>query len=700
MTLHSLFRPRSVAVVGASRRPRSIGYEVVANLLRSGFVGPVYPVNPNAVSVHSVPAWPSLDAIPGPVDLAVITVPRDGVLPAVEAAAAKGVKALVTITAGFKEVDAEGAALEGRLRDLLQAHGIRMVGPNCMGLIHTDPAVALNASFANRPPPEGGVAFASQSGALGEAILETAAELGLGLSAFVSLGNKTDVSSNDLLEWWGDDPRTRLVLLYLESLGNPRRFGELARRLTRERGKPILAVKSGRSRAGAAAASSHTGSLAGADVGVKSLFEQCGVIRANTVDQLFSLARGFASQPLPAGRRVAILTNAGGPGIMTTDAAVHFGLELAELSDATRAAMAAVLPPEASLRNPVDTIATAGPKAFRACSEALLADPSVDALIAIYVAPVTMHAPDVAAAIVDGVEAGRTRGGDGKPVLSCFMGRQAGDEGVEALRAAGIPAWPFPEAAAEALGAMARFAAYRARPPGRVPTLSPPLDTDRIEAVLRRSAGWLSFEDAMEVLDAAGIPVAPWAVVQTPDEAAAFGDAHGYPLVVKVDSDTVLHKSDAGGVQVDLRNAREVKGAFWEIERNLADVAGTHRFVVQAMVGGTETLVGVAEDPSLGHLVAFGLGGVFVELMKDVVFGVSPITDADADRMIRSIRGFPLLEGARGGAAADLLRLQDVLLRVDALVTAFPTIAELDLNPFFAQPGGGAAADARIRVGG
>ena len=700
MSLEPLFRPRSVAVVGASRRVRSIGYEVVANLLRSGFKGPVYPINPHADAVHSVPAWPSLEAVPGPIDLAVITVPRDLVLPTVEQAARKGVRALVTITAGFKEVGAGGAALEARIASLLREHGIRMVGPNCMGLIHTDPAVCLNASFANRPPPEGSVAFASQSGALGEAILETAAELGLGLSAFVSLGNKADISSNDLLEWWAEDERTKLVLLYLESLGNPRRFKAVARRLTREEGKPILAVKSGRSRAGAAAASSHTGSLAGTDAGVKSLFEQCGVLRANTLEQLFSLARGFAAQPLPRGRRVAILTNAGGPGIMTTDAAVHFGLELASLSPSTCAAMAAVLPPEASLLNPVDTIATAGPRAFEACSGALLADPNVDALIAIYVAPVTIHAPDVAVAIVRGVESGRLRGGEGKPVLSCFMGKGAGDEGVETLRAAGIPAWPFPEAASEALAAMATFAEYRARPPGSIPVLDPPLDVARIAAVVERATGWLRFEQAMELLDAAGIAVAPWAVVRSPEEAADFGAEHGYPLVVKVDSDTVLHKSDAGGVQVDLRNEREVKGAFWEIERNLAGVGGTHRFVVQRMVEGTETLIGVAEDPSLGHLVAFGLGGVFVELMKDVVFGVSPLTDTDAERMVTSIRGLPLLQGARGTEPADLSALVSTLLRVDALVSAFPTIVELDLNPFFAQSVGGRAADARIRVRG
>ena len=698
--LSALFRPRSVAVVGASRRPRSIGYELVANLLRSGFCGPVYPVNPNAESVHSVPAWPSLEAVPGPVDLAVLTVPRDLVLPAVEACAAKGVKGIVTITAGFKEVDERGAELEDRILAVLRAHGMRMVGPNCMGLITTDPAVRLNASFAATEPLPGPVGFASQSGALGEAILETAAELGLGLSSFVSLGNKADVSANDLLEWWCDDERTRLVLLYLESFGNPRRFASLARKLTRERGKPILAVKSGRSRAGAAAASSHTGSLAGTDVAVKALFEQCGVLRANTVNQLFSLARGFASQPLPKGPRVAILTNAGGPGILATDAAVHFGLKLAELGEGTLAALRAVLPPEASLRNPVDTIATAGPVEFEACAQALLADPAVDALIAIYVAPVTMRAPEVATALVRGVEAGRRGGGQGKPVLGCFMGKSSSDAGLAALRDADIPSWPFPEAAAEALAAMARFAAFRARPAGQLRSFDLDLPAlDRALGPARKRGGWLTLPESFGVLEAAGIAVVPWAVVQTPEEAAAFGAEHGYPLVIKVDGEALLHKSDLGGVQVDLRNERELKGAFWEIERNLADVPGDKRFVVQSMVrGGTETIIGAHEDPAFGHLIGFGLGGVFVEVMGDVAFGVHPLTDADTARLVRSIRGLPLLEGARGGQPVDLATLEETILRVGALVDAVPELHELDLNPFFALPGGGMAADARIRL--
>ncbi len=699
--LDPLLAPRSVAVVGASRAAHTIGHEVVANLIRAGFTGPVYPVNPKATSIRSMRAFPSLTAIPWPVDLAVISVPRDLVLPTVKEAIAKGVKALVTITAGFKEVGGEGVAREQAIVDLLRAHGIRMVGPNCMGVINTDPAVRLNASFAARTPPAGSVAFASQSGALGEAILDVASDLGLGLSTFVSLGNKADVSSNDLLDWWADDPRTKLVLLYLESFGNPRRFATLARRLTKERGKPILAVKSGRSSRGAEAATSHTGALAGTDAAVSSLLQQCGVIRANTVRELFTLAQGFATQPLPRGRRLAILTNAGGPGILATDAAVHVGLELAELAPETLAALAAVLPPEASLRNPVDMIASASPEQFEACSAALLADPGVDALLPIFVSPATMDAERVAIALKAGVEDGRRRGGDNKPVLACFMGRNKGDEGRAILRGAGIPVYDFPESSTRALSAMAWFAEFRAEPTGAIPTLDPPPDVARAARALKGEQGWLRFPAAMELMAAYGIPVAPWAMVTDPDSTRAFADLHGYPVVVKLDSDTILHRTETGGVAVDLRNEREIQGAFWELERNVAHIAGDHRFIVQTMVqGGTECLIGATTDPVVGHILAFGLGGVFVEVMRDVIFRLHPLTDRDATSMVRAIRGLPLLQGARGKRGVDLVQIEDVLLRVSALLTDFPQVAELDLNPFFAHPetGRAAAADVRVRV--
>lgn len=698
-----------MAVVGASRRPRSVGYEVVANLLRSGFDGPVYPINPAARAVHSVPAYPSLAAVPGPVDLAVITVPRDLVLGVVEDAIAKGVKALVTITAGFREVGEEGSRLEAIMRTRLRESGVRMVGPNCMGIVNTDPAVSLNASFTASQVPAGGVAVASQSGALGEALLETAAELGLGLSSFVSLGNKTDLSSNDLLEHWADDPRARLVLLYLESFGNPHRFAQLARHMTRVRRKPILAVKAGRTLQGAKAASSHTGALAGADVAIDSLLRQCGVIRVDTVSKLFASAQAFAHQPVPSGRRVGIFTNAGGPGIMATDAAVHFGLSLAELAESTRATLRATLPPEASVENPVDAIATSGPEQYRLGVESMLTDPAVDGLIVIFVSPVMIDAESVARAIVIGVEAARAAGAEGKPVLSCFMGKHKGDAGIRVLREAHIPVYPFPEAAAESLAEMARFGAYLAEPSSDARPLEPAPDAPAAKSVLESargrlgsSGGWLRFAETMAVLEAYGIPTAPFTHVESAADAVSFAESHGYPIVLKLDSDSVLHKTEHGGVILDLVRAQDVRGAFAELRANAQGLEGEHRFIAQKMIrGAAETLIGVTTDASVGHLIGFGLGGVFAELMRDVVFRVPPLTDLDAAKMLEGIRGAPLLSGARGATPVDQGALREVLLRVSRLVEDLPEIVELDLNPFLANAVASkqAAVDARIRVG-
>lgn len=704
--LDALFSPRSVAVVGASRRPKSVGYQVVANLVRYGFEGPVYPVNPGARSVHSVPAYPSLTAIEGDVDLAIITVPSKHVLAALDDAIAKGVKGVVTITAGFKEVGTEGAKLEEAVRAKVRAAGIRMVGPNCMGMVNTDPEIRLNASFTAAHPPVGGVAVASQSGALGEAILETAADLGLGLSSFVSLGNKADVSSNDLLEYWADDPRTKLVLLYLESFGNPRRFARLARTITRDRKKPVIAVKSGRTRRGAEAASSHTGSLAGADVAVDALLRQCGVIRVDTAAELFGAAQAFATQPVPAGRRVAILTNAGGPGIMATDAAVHFGLEIAEFEASTRDALHAILPPEASVRNPVDTIATAGPEEYRACTELILQDPNVDALLVIFVSPVMIDAEQVARGIVSGIEAARVTVPN-KPVLSCFMGKHRGDAGLRVLTAADVPVYPFPEGATESLARMAKYGEYLKRPLGEEPELDPAPDEEDVKTVLAEfkadnpEGGWLRFPQAMRVLKAYGIPTPSWAMVDTADAAVEFAEGHGYPIVLKLDSDTLLHKSEVGGVRLDLRRPQDIRGAFAEIHANIDGMPGNHTLLAQRMISGdAEVLIGVTLDPMVGHLIAFGLGGIFAELMKDVVFRAHPLTDVDAMEMLSEIRGAPMLTGTRGGTPVDQAALAQVILRVSRLVGDFPEIAEMDLNPFLANKSAArqAAVDVRIRV--
>lgn len=709
--LRAIFQPRSVAVIGASRRPGTLGYAIVDNLLAFGFQGAIYPVNPHAEHVHSIRAWPSVEdigkATGESVDLAMIVVPRDQVLEAVESCGRSGVRGLVVISAGFREVGGEARALEDRVTETVHRYGMRMVGPNCMGVINTDPAVRLDASFASSRPEVGRAAFASQSGALGEVILSRAREVGLGVSQFVSLGNKADVSGNDLLAWWAEDDATDVVLLYLESFGNPENFTRYARRLTRERRKPILAVKSGRTQAGAAAASSHTGSLAGGEVATRALFAHCGVQRCNTVEQLFDLASAFVHQPLPAGRRVAILTNAGGPAIMATDAAVHSGLTMAALGPETLELLRSVLPEEASLHNPVDMIASAGPEGFRACVPALLADPGVDALLVIFVAPAVVDSAEVARAIATGVEAGRAEGGADKPVLACFMGMHSVEHGgVALLREAGIPNYAFPETAAFSLARMARFREWLDAPVGDIPAFEVDRTAARgiVAAAVASGRSWISGTDALDLLACYGIPVVPSRQIETPEQAVAFAREVGFPVALKLDHPDLLHKSDVGGVQLDLRSEREIKGAFWDIAERLRahpELEPPVPFLVQKMVeGGRETILGTARDPAVGHLLMFGLGGVFVEIMEDVVFQLHPITDADARRMIDGIKGRPLLDGYRGAPPADTATLEDVLLRISQLVTDLPEVAEMDLNPFLALPDGqgGCAVDVRVRL--
>jgi len=697
-TLDPIFRPRSVAVVGASRTPGTIGYEIVDNLLRHGFEGRVYPVNPKATSVHSVPAFPSVEAIPGPVDLAVIAVPKERVLEVVEACGAKGVRAVVVISAGFREIGGAGVERERALVDCVRRHGMRLVGPNCVGVVNTEAGVSLNATFAPTMPPPGPVSFMSQSGAMGVTILDYAAEYGIGVRHFVSVGNKADVSGNDLLEYWAEDPGTGVILMYLESFGNPRRFTRLARAVTRR--KPVIAVKAGRTAAGARAASSHTGALAGLDSATDALLAQCGVIRVDTVEELFDLAMAFGPLPLPRGDRVAIVTNAGGPGIIITDACVSAGLDVPRLSPATVERLRRSLPEEASVANPVDMIASARAESYRLALEAVLGDPNVDAAIAAFVPPLGVRQHDVARAIVEARAAAPE-----KPVLAVLMGREGLPQGRAELQAAGIPAYIFPESAARALAAMVRYRRWREREPGVVREFE--VDRDRVRRILDRAgeAGveHLPAEDAREVLRAYGIPVVEGRVAATADAAAAAAAELGYPVVLKVVSPDVVHKTDVGGIAVDLRGEAEVRAAFEGILERVRAAAPGARIegvrVERYVRGGRETIIGMTVDPSFGPVLMFGLGGIYVEVLRDVAFRVAPVTDIEARELIREPRAYRLLEGVRGETAADLETLAEVVQRVSQLVTEHDRILELDINPFLAFERGGLAVDARVRVG-
>jgi acetate---CoA ligase (ADP-forming) len=698
--LDPIFSPRSIAVVGASRRRDSIGFSLLHNLVLAEFNGALYPVNPNAQVIHSLKCYPAVSAIPDPVDLAVIVVPRQGVQAAVEECIAKGVKGLVVITAGFGETGPEGAAREELLRATVRNAGVRMIGPNCMGVINTAAPVRLNATFAPTPAEAGPLGFVSQSGALGVAILNVARDLGVGLTQFVSMGNKADVSGNDLLEHWEDDPETRVIAMYLESFGNPRRFTEIAKRVTRK--KPLLIVKSGRTQEGARAASSHTGAIAGADVTVSAFLEQCGVLRANTIEELFDIARALARAPLPEGDRVAIVTNAGGPAIMATDACVNQGLKIAELSEATRSALRAFLPPEASVGNPVDMIASARAADYARTLEVVLDDPAVDMALVINVTPFLGSPIDVLEEIGRVARDARNAREQGKPVLAVMMATEEFYESTKERRDL-PPVYRFPESAARALAMLSRYAAWR-RTPADTPAPDFPVDDAAVAAILDRvDEGYLTPEDTFRVLDLYGIPFAAWRVAGSRAEALAAANAIGYPVVVKAIAPGLVHKSDVGAVAIDLRDEEELQAALERMENAVA-AAGfpVEGFFVQELAhGGHEVIFGIAADPRFGPLLMFGLGGRYVEVFQDVRFGVPPLAPREATEMVRGIRGVKLLLGVRGEPRADLDLLSEILLRLSQLAQRHPRLLELDINPFLAAPDrrSAKALDARIRVG-
>ena len=698
-SLRAFFAPRSVAVVGASRTSDTIGRAVLDNLIRGGFRGPIYPINPAAAEIAGRRCFRSISAaraaVEGPIDLAVIAVPAPAVLDVVGECATAGVRGVVVISAGFAEIG-DGAA-EQRLRERVRASGMRMVGPNCMGVLSTDPAVRLDATFSPVRPPAGNISMITQSGALGLAMLDYASKLSLGIADFVSIGNKADVSVNDLLAYWHDDPRTKVIALYLESFGNPRTFARLAPEVARTR--PIVAVKSGRSAAGTRAASSHSAALASLDVGVDALFAQTGVIRTATLEEMFDVVALLSSQPVPGGPRIGVVTNAGGPGILLADACEAHGLTLPPLAPETAAALRAFLPREASVQNPVDMIASAPADHFELAIELVGRDPNIDAVVAIYVPPLVTRPESVAAAIARGA----AKLPDDKPIATVFLSSKGTPEVLSQGPRGAIPSYSFPENAALALGAAARYGAWRKRPVG-TPLRLP---ADREQAVrawvrARRAAGdpggWLSFDHIAELLALVGVPVVPHRTVRDADAAVAAAAELGYPVVLKAIAPRLVHKTEAGGVALGLADARAVAAAAAEMRARIPALEG---FLVQRQLArGVEALVGVTKDASLGPLLVAGIGGVAVELYKDVSFRVTPVSDRDAADMLDQLRGGKLFDGFRGAPPADRPALINVMQRISALVEIMPELVELDLNPVIVRaPGEGAVTvDARIRI--
>ncbi|OGV60890.1 MAG: acyl-CoA synthetase [Lentisphaerae bacterium RIFOXYC12_FULL_60_16] len=693
--LSHLLRPQAVAVIGASRSPGKVGHELVANLQSSGYAGTIVPVNPSARDVLGIPCYPDLNAFQGTIDLAIIAVPTPLVKASVESAMDKGAKAIVVITAGFKEIGKEGAALEREIAGLCKARGVRLLGPNCLGLINTHHH--MNASFAKKMPKQGGISVISQSGALCTAILDWAAGRHLGLSKLISMGNKADLSETDFLTSFADDPETRVIVGYLESIVSGDRFIKAAELASSH--KPLVIFKAGVTQAGVKAASSHTGSLAGADIAYGAAFKRSGVIRAETFEALFDYAVAFAMQPLPKGDRVAIITNAGGPGIMAADAVEASGMHVSTLASGTATALREKLPAAASVNNPIDVLGDADPDRYVMAVNAAQNDDSVDAIIVI-LTPQAMTKPAETARAI----AACTRGE--KPILASFMGGEDVMPGRDELVQSNLPDYTSPERAVAALHAMWEYASWLKRPP-RVITRFP-VNRRRVQRILHRHQRLKQFQvgeaAAKEILLAYDFTVPSGDVATTVEEAQELVAKIGFPVAMKIVSPDIIHKSDVGGVRLNLDSTAAVQDAFdlmmLRIQQRLPQ-ARIHGVYIEKMCRrGREVILGMTRDPQFGPMLMFGLGGIFVEVMKDVTFHIAPITEVEAMQMLESTKSFALLKGTRGQASVDLSAIAISLQRISQLVSDFPQIMEMDINPFIVGEVGGEsiAADARITL--
>jgi acetyl coenzyme A synthetase (ADP forming)-like protein len=702
-SLKPFFHPHSVAVIGASRNRTHIGYRLLESLQGSRFAGTIIPVNPHATEIAGLPVFPSLRSIPGPVDLALIAVPPNAVLDVIDDCAAKQVAAAILITAGFAETGETGISLDQQLREKVRQYGIRLIGPNCFGLMNLDPAVRLNATYTPIFPPAGRVAIASESGGLGLAVVTAASRLNLGLSSFVSVGNHADVTVNDLLEYWEQDQTTDVILLYLETIVDPERFRQIAGRVGRK--KPIVVLKAGRTEAGQTAAGSHTAALATNETAVDALFIQCGVIRANTLEEFLALATGLSAQPRPTGRRVGILTNSGGPGVLCADSCAAGGFTVPELPKHIQSTLASFLSATAALRNPVDVIGFATEDQHARAVETMLKTDEIDALIIVHVSVRAKDNDPVAAGITRGISSVRQAVGRNKPIYICWMAE--GDlERTFTVEGETIPTYPHPEIPARIISHALAYETWRQQPIKQVPSY-PDVDLSRTKlicakALSERGSGWLTTEETHALLTAMKLPLVQGTVATSAKEAVTMASHIGFPVAVKLASRQIVHKTEIGAVRLNLADEKAVRDAFEAIRSGLAldhKLDAMEGVLVQPMLtGGVEVMVGMTRDPLFGPLLAFGLGGIHVEILGDVQFRITPLTDRDATEMVSEIKGYRLLTGYRGQPPVDIKAIEDILLRISYLVEEIPEIFELDLNPIFALPEGQGCkiVDARI----
>ncbi len=690
----AFFTPDSVAVVGASGEPGKLGYIVLDNILQYGYQGKIYPVNPNAKEIMGLRAYARTTDIPDPVDQAIIVVPSRAVPGVMRDLGEKGVKKAVVITAGFKEIGLAGLKLENEVKEIAREYGIRFLGPNCLGFIDT--SISLNASFAFGMAKKGNIAFLSQSGALAQAILDWTQVSGIGFSKFVTLGNKADINESDLIEAWESDPTTSVVIAYLEGISDGTRFRKAALALTRT--KPLILVKAGSTAAGSRAASSHTGTLAGFDAAYNAVFKQTGILRAGSVEELIDFALVFANQPILPGERIAIVTNAGGPGIMASDAIEKAGLKLTQFNKETVDKLRASLPPTANIYNPVDVVGDAGADRYKIALDTVLADPNVDGALILLTPQASTEVEKTADVIVDA--AARS----GKAIVTSFMGGPAVTRGINTLTERKIPNYPFPERAVESFQAMKHYREWLSRKPEEIRRFE--VDRARAKAVIDQAVKdkrrTLSDVEASQIIGAYGIPLPPSRLARDVTEAALFAGEIGYPVVMKIASPDILHKTDVGGVKVNIATPEAARNAFIQIIDSATRLMPQAQVIgvdIQAMVRGREVILGMSRDATFGPLLLFGLGGIYVEVLKDVSFRVAPITATDASEMIHEIRSIPLLTGVRGERPADIPAVVDALLRLSQLVTDFNEITEMDINPLMVLETGKGAIAIDTRMG-
>ena len=698
--LDAIFFPKTIAIIGASRKPGSVGHSLLANLIDSRFQGIVYPVNPHAKGILGIKCYPNVIEIPDIVDLAVIVVPVQYVPDVLEECGKKGIKGAIIITAGFKEIGGQGIEAENKVKDICKKYGISLVGPNCLGVMNTSPQSSMNATFGTQMPREGNIAFMSQSGALCVAVLDYAKEANVGFSMFISMGNKAGVNENELLLYLKEAKNTAVILMYLEDLVDGREFMSIAREITSHptNPKPIIALKAGRTRLGAKAASSHTGSLAGSDKVYDAIFEQCGVLRGDTLEEVFDIVKAFSSQPQPQGSNVVIITNSGGPGILATDALIQNGLEIAPFSPALKKKLRTILPPTANINNPIDLIAEAQHELYEATLRETLTQKDIHSALIILTPTAFTHVDKIAHTIVRAAKTYK------KPILCCFLGIYDVSGGIEILEENGIPTYRFPESAARVLAEMTKFTEWLSRPKTGIKKyrVNKSKAKEIFDKVRRDGRSFLFEQEAYDVLKAYKFPVIHSQIAASEQEAQDVAQEIGFPVVLKIVSPDILHKFDFGGVELNLQNKTEVKAAYQKILKNVreknpkAKIAGV---IVEEMAGkGKEVILGMNRDPQFGPTLMFGLGGIYVEALEDVTFRIAPIRELTADIMIKKTKTYKLLQGFRGDPIYDTEAIADCLKRLSQLVTDFDDIQELDLNPLivFEEGRGCSIVDARI----